>query len=91
MTDPELSEVQCAIVGCFPPRGYDGRTDLDLAHRVKDLVDHPQKHISELVELEVMVEHFVPRNCGPGWCYYTLTAKGRRLRQAMIPKPTKFP
>ena len=83
--DPELSDIERVIVGCFPPRGYGGRADRDLIHRAKDLTEDPKMHISELVELGVMIEAHVPMNCGPGWYYYRLTASGRRLRQAMIP------
>lgn len=90
MTDPELSEIGRAIVQCFPPRGYGGRADRDISFHVKKFTTEPKPHVSELVESGLMVEHFVPMNCGPGWYYYTLTAKGRRLRQAMIPEPTKL-
>jgi hypothetical protein len=89
--DSELGDIGRAIVQCFSPRGYGGRADRDISFHVKEITAPSEPHVSELAEAGVMVEHFVPMNCGPGWYYYTLTAKGRRLRRAMMPRPTKLP
>lgn len=79
----KLGETGTAIVRCFPPRGYGYRLDFQIKYEVKAITSDPSPALTELREAQLITRSYVPRNCGPGWYCYRLTAKGRRLRQSL--------